>query len=44
MFQRKFVDFKSAKFPEINPVKMTAMSKNKEVKIVNYRFPSQSKD
>lgn len=42
--QKKYIDFKAYKFPEINPIDFKVKSKGKEVKIANYRYPSANKD
>jgi hypothetical protein len=40
--RRSYIDMNLVKFPEINPVNLTAISEGNVVKIANYRYPSQT--
>ena len=40
-FQRKYIDIKAVKWPEIDPIEHIVKSGRKEYKIANYRYPAQ---
>lgn len=44
MVERKYIDYKSFKFPEINPIELKSKTKNQEVKLANYRYPAKSQE
>lgn len=41
-FKRKFIDWKSIQFPQVNPVELVSKSGKSQYKLNNYRYPSQT--